>query len=229
MEQLTYPFVQIAGVKNIDEAKLLADAGIKYIGFPLYLDYHKEDIPKEKVKMIIASSKADFSPVIITYLKDADEIIKLMNFVDAGIVQLHSDISVDEIKILKSRRPDLFIIKSLIVNNNISELLEKSGKYESYCDAFITDTYDPKTGASGATGITHDWDISRKLKDKLSKPLILAGGLNHENVAEAINYVMPFGVDCHTGAEDSEGNKSPEKAKLFLKNAISAYNLNSSK
>jgi phosphoribosylanthranilate isomerase len=54
---------------------------------------------------------------------------------------------------------------------------------------FITDTFDPSTGASGATGKTHDWDISKSLVQLSPKPVILAGGLNAENVYEAILHV----------------------------------------
>ncbi len=83
-------------------------------------------------------------------------------------------------------------------------------------DAFITDTFDPATGASGATGKTHEWGISRELRALSPKPLILAGGLNPENVREAIETVRPAAVDAHTGVEDAEGRKDPAKVRAFV-------------
>ncbi len=69
-------------------------------------------------------------------------------------------------------------------------------------DAYITDTYDPVTKASGATGKTHNWEISKNLVELSAKPVILAGGLNPENVYDAILKVKPAGVDVHTGIEN---------------------------
>jgi phosphoribosylanthranilate isomerase len=90
-------------------------------------------------------------------------------------------------------------------------------------DAFITDTFDPKTGASGATGKTHDWRVSRRLVEAVDRPVILAGGLTPENVKRAILEVRPAGVDSHTGVEDSSGRKSRDKICKFLSEAQEAF------
>ena len=83
------------------------------------------------------------------------------------------------------------IWKSLIVKQgNIDELTATLRKFEPYVDAFITDTFDPVSGASGATGIAHDWGISKKLVGVSKKPVVLAGGLNAENVFETIYEMM---------------------------------------
>ena len=92
-----------------------------------------------------------------------------------------------------------------------------------FVDAFITD--DPKTGASGATGKTHDWRVSRRLVEVADRPLILAGGLTPENVKRAILEVPPARVDFHTGVEDSTGRKSREKIRKFLSEAYEAFEL----
>ena len=94
-----------------------------------------------------------------------------------------------------------------------------------FVDAFITDTFDPKTGASGATGKTHDWHVSRRLVELADRPVILAGGLTPENVKSAIVEVQPAGVDAHTGVEDSSGRKSREKIRKFLAEAREAFAL----
>jgi phosphoribosylanthranilate isomerase len=92
-----------------------------------------------------------------------------------------------------------------------------------YVDAFITDTFDPETGASGATGRTHDWHISKKLNMLSPKPLILAGGLTPENVYDAIIEVGPAGVDVHTGVENSTGRKDRDLVTQFITNAQKAF------
>ncbi len=92
-----------------------------------------------------------------------------------------------------------------------------------FVDAFITDTFDPKTGASGATGKTHDWRVSRRLVELADRPVILAGGLTPENVKRAILEVRPAGVDSHTGVEDTSGRKSREKVRKFLSEAYEGF------
>jgi phosphoribosylanthranilate isomerase len=95
----------------------------------------------------------------------------------------------------------------------------------AFVDAFITDTFDPKTGASGATGKTHNWRVSRHLVELSDRPIIIAGGLTPENVKKAILEVRPAGVDSHTGVEDSTGRKSREKVQKFLAEACEAFQL----
>ena len=90
-------------------------------------------------------------------------------------------------------------------------------------DGFITDTYSPETGASGATGRTHDWAVSRRLVQLSPKPVILAGGLTPANVRQAIAAVRPAGVDVHTGVEDASGRKDRDKVLAFVAEAKAGF------
>lgn len=141
-------------------------------------------------------------------------------------MQLHGDIDRKELKRLKNLEPNLIIIKSLVIGMHDDKTLEATvNEISSFVDAFITDTFDPKTGASGATGKTHDWSISRRLVELADKPVILAGGLTPENVKRAILEVRPAGIDSHTGVEDSNGRKSREKVCKFLSEASEAFGI----
>jgi phosphoribosylanthranilate isomerase len=131
---------------------------------------------------------------------------------------------VSELKKLRALNPDLCIFKSLVVEqDNTGELRRTVEALAPLADAFITDTFDPATGARGATGKTHDWNISRMLVELSPKPVILAGGLNAENVREAILAVRPAGVDSHTGVEGPDGRKDREKVKKFVREARAAF------
>jgi phosphoribosylanthranilate isomerase len=88
-----------------------------------------------------------------------------------------------------------------------------------FVEFFLTDTFDPDTGASGATGKTHDWTVSRVLARKAGRPLILAGGLNPANVRQAILEVAPAGVDSHTGVEGPDGRKDRTLVERFVSEA----------
>jgi phosphoribosylanthranilate isomerase len=216
--------IQIAGVAAEAEAMMLVQAGVHQIGFPLGLPVHKEDISAEDAANIIRLLKPPASAVLITYLNRAEKILDLCKKIGVHKVQLHGRISLTEIVRLKSLASDLTVIKSLIVeSNNLAELESSVGRFSFHCDAFITDTYDPATGACGATGKVHDWDISRRLVDISPKPVMLAGGLNSDNVRKAIARVRPAGVDAHTGVEGSDGRKDAVLVRAFVREALAAF------
>ncbi len=216
--------IQIAGVRHQQEADLLVACGVDFIGFPLRLTVHREDLSEEAARHIIARLPQTVKAVLITYLKRAEEVLALTNYLQVEVVQLHGSMNPAEVKRLKNRRPNLKIIKSLIVRpGNFSALKQEMAAYSPWCDFFITDTFDPETGASGATGKTHDWAVSRRLVELSPLPLILAGGLRPDNVAEAIRQVRPAGVDAHTGVEDEKGAKDPRRVNEFVRNARAAF------
>ncbi len=216
--------VQIAGIIDKDEARMLAECGVDYLGFPLRLTVNNEDLSESEAAKIIESIKPLIKSVLITYLNDAEGIIALCKYLNVSIVQLQGEISVSELSQLKLIAPDLHLIKSLIVrDNNISELKNAVIDFAPYVNAFITDTYDSATGACGVTGKTHDWSISHKIVELSPLPVILAGGLNSYNVGKAIQEVRPAGVDAHTGVEDRTGRKSKELVEAFVSEARDAF------
>ena len=218
--------IQIAGVIDAAEAQMLQQSGIHYLGFPLRLPVHREDLTEEAAAAIITSLAPPVFGVLITYLHEASEIAAFCHALGARIVQLHGDIERDQLERLKTLDPNLTVIKSLVIGMGHDKALEAwVSKLSPLVDAFITDTFDPKTGASGATGKIHDWRVSRRLVELADKPVILAGGLTPENVKRAILEVRPAGVDSHTGVEDSGGRKSREKVCKFVSEAYEAFEL----
>src|SRR4030095_9335867 len=170
---------------------MLQKLGVRYLGFPLRLAVHQADLTESQAAKII---KGLASPVrgVITYLDQAHEISLFSQALSARIVQLHGAIHPDELKRLKTLDTHLTVIKSLVVGMCDDSVLESMVRDLSpFVDAFITDTFDPKTGASGATGKTHDWRVSRSLVEVSDRPVILAGGLTPENVKRAILEVRP--------------------------------------
>jgi len=120
----------------------------------------------------------------------------------------------------------IIIWKSLIIEDgNMDELLQTLKLFEPVVDAFITDTFDPASEASGATGKVHNWEISRRLVEISEMPVILAGGLNSENVFEAIVKVKPAGVDAHTRLESSNGRKDKNKCLKFIEEANRGFSV----
>jgi len=216
--------IQIAGVLDAAEARMIADAGVHWIGFPLKLAVHPDDVPADVARTIIHEVRAHARPVLITYLDRADEVRSLCAFLGVRAVQLHGHIAAGEFARLRALDDGLYVMKSLVVKTDNAATLEAMvDELSPHVDAFITDTYDPTTGAMGATGKTHDWSVSRRLVEISRRPVILAGGLRPENVREAILTVCPFGVDVHTGVEGPDGRKDPRLVRRFVAAASGAF------
>ncbi|WP_329455146.1 phosphoribosylanthranilate isomerase [Streptomyces sp. NBC_01497] len=216
--------VQVAGIIDAEEADMIINEGADWIGFALRLPSGKDDIPEQDAAAIIKGLEAPHAGVLISYLTNADEISEFCGELGVVAVQLHGDVEVAQLRRLKDIRPDLFVLKSLVVKEgNTEELLELVDATHPYVDMYITDTFDPKTGAKGATGLTHDWSISAALVRRSPKPLMMAGGLRPENVGDAIRAVRPAAVDAHSGLEGPDGRKDRAKVATFLAEARRAF------
>jgi phosphoribosylanthranilate isomerase len=220
---MSTPFIQIAGIKNVEDVETLVNSGVKYVGFPLRLGYHMQDITEEDAKKLIEQLPTDVNPVLITYESNANEIVNLLKYLNCNIVQVHGEIEISELLKIKQLSPESIVIKSIIINaNNKNDAINQVKQYSDKVDFLITDTYDEETGACGATGKTHDWNTSREVVKKSKCPVIIAGGLDANNVIEAILTTNSFGVDSHTGVEDNYGYKDINKVSRFVKNSIKA-------
>ena len=218
------PIIQIAGVLDVAEARILVENGVQRLGFPLGLDVHREDLSEDEAAVIIRTLGLGPRAWLITYLHDPPAIAALCGRLGCAGVQLHGTVDESQAAALRTLRPDLRVIKSLVVReDNLPELEDRVSALAPHVDGFITDTFDPSTGASGATGKTHDWTISRRLVELSPRPVILAGGLTPDNVAAAIEAVRPAGVDAHTGVEDETGRKDPGRVQAFVEKAGKAF------
>jgi len=212
--------IQIAGVSSLEDSVRLINLGVDGLGFTLRLPSGiHDDLTEEKAKKIIAALPPLVGTVLITYITNPVEAVEFCKYLGVNTIQLHAPVEKGVMTEIKNLLPNIKIIKSVNVVN--SSAIDEAKKYAEEADAIILDTYDPKSGRHGATGITHDWTISRKIVETCPKPVILAGGLNPDNVAEAIKNVKPWGVDVHTGIENSDGTPNHEKAAAFVMSVLS--------
>jgi len=222
--KLPRPAIQIAGVMDQSEADLLVRLGATHLGFPLRLAVHKEDLSEADAAAIIRGLPPSCPGVLITYLDRADAILEFCRQLGARHVQLHGNLPPDQAARLRESDPSLFVIKSLVVRAGNQVQLEADVRaLEPFVNAFITDSFDSRTGASGATGKTHDWSVSVALVKLSSRPIILAGGLRPENVCDAIFRVRPAGVDAHTGVEGPDGRKDEALVRRFIEEALRGF------
>jgi phosphoribosylanthranilate isomerase len=121
---------------------------------------------------------------------------------------------------LKTRFPDLQLMRTIPVIDEQSLLLAQ--QYDGLVDYLLLDTYQPGETQVGATGAPHDWDLSRRIVRSVHTPVILAGGLGPQNVADAIRTVRPAGVDSKTHTDRDGGPyKDIEQVRAFAQIAKS--------
>ncbi len=224
--------IQIAGVIDRDEAELLAGTSVEFLGLPLRLKDGREDLSEAEARTIVDALDGRVEAVCITYLDRATEIAELCDRVATPWVQLHGPIPAGEVAELRRLRPALSILKSLIVSpagvagtrrELDAAIDEELANFSDLVDGFLTDTFDPASGRTGATGMVHDWTVSRGIVERSPRPVILAGGLTPDNVASAIRQVRPAGVDAHTGLEGADGRKELPLVERFVREAREAF------
>jgi phosphoribosylanthranilate isomerase len=216
--------IQIAGVLDEDEARMLVDCGADLLGLPLDAVHGKAEISGETAGRIVRAVRTPAHGVLITYLSLADGILSRCRDIGVSIVQLHGSVPIEELVRLRRAASHLVVVRTLVVRGgNLSELVDEVDRLSPHVDAFLTDTFDPLTGLWGATGKTHDWSVSRRLVERSIRPVILAGGLNPENVHRAILDVGPAGVDVHTGVEEEGGRKDRRLVQKFIEESRRAF------
>lgn len=209
--------IQVAGVIDEDDARLVAGCGVDLIGLPLDLMHGDAEITAETAGRIVRTLPPPARGVLITYLSLAGAIVSRCEELGVSMVQLHGNVPLEELVRLRRAAPTLLVVKTVAVGSkNVSQLMDEVARLSPHVDAFLTDTFDPVTGRWGATGKTHDWSISRRILDRSPRPVILAGGLTPHNVRQAILDVGPAGVDVHTGVEDETGRKDRRLVQEFV-------------
>ena len=194
--------IKICGTTNLDDALMAVDAGADALGFIFVPNTPRYLHPDEAAKII-----EELPPFITTVglfvNAKHSEIDTIANGCALDAVQLHGEEPPELCQTLNRRVVKAFRVKD---ESTLSHL------HDYRVSAYLLDTY--VKGAMGGTGRVFDWNLAVKAK-KYGR-IILAGGLNPENIASAILQVRPYGVDVSSGVEMSPGCKDPAKIKAFI-------------
>jgi len=217
------PRVQLAGVSSLAEAVFCRAVGVEALGFTLVLpEGVHDDLTSDKTRRIIERLPRDVLPVLITYLQDAMDACRLAIEIGAAAIQFHGGTTEEQLSVFRSMCRGIRTIGRVTVSG--PQAIDEAARFAPpLWDAIILDSLDPSTGRKGATGLVHDWSLSRRIVEVAQVPVILAGGLNPENVARAILEVRPHGVDAHTGLEEADGTRSFDKIQAFVLAARAAF------
>lgn len=195
--------VKICGITNLDDALVAVAAGADALGFVFY-DKSPRFINPVKAAEIILRLPPFVQTVGLFVNEETEQINWTVDYCGIDVVQLHGNETPDDCLEIKRR-----VIKAFRIQNNIS--IDPLNKYQ--VSGYLLDAWSPD--AYGGTGRTFNWELAEAAKQY--GPVILAGGLIPENVAEAIKVVNPYAVDVSSGVESSLGKKDPQKVRAFIR------------
>jgi phosphoribosylanthranilate isomerase len=215
--------VQIYEVNNPDEAKKLVQVGVDNIGVLVGNGDYPRELSSIKAKEIFEALPENATCVALSLSDNIGEIAKLIRECNPDILHLGANpekLGLSGTKKLKKLFPNIKFMRAIPVVDIKSIELAKS--YDRIVDCLLLDTYNAATSQVGAAGKPHDWNISRKIVELVKIPVILAGGLGPDNVADAIRMVGPAGVDSKTKTDRVDGKgKDIDKVRQFVKTAKS--------
>lgn len=195
--------VKICGITRVEDALLAVRYGVDAIGLVFY-EPSPRNVSLEQATEIARHVPA-FVSVVSLFVNAAPEFIhQVIDQVKPDLIQFHGDESPQQCAAFS-----LPFIKAIRVKSDTN--LIQCAKDFSAAKALLLDTYND--AMAGGTGHAFDWDL---IPQSLEKPIILAGGLNVQNVAQAIERVRPYAVDVSGGVELSKGIKDAEKMSAFM-------------
>jgi len=198
------PKVKICGITNLEDAEVAIKLGADLLGFNFY-EKSPRYIEPDQAQKIIAKLPAFVSIVGLFVNAEYEQIRQTLDDCYLNWIQLHGDETPEFCQSFSSL--NLNIIKAIRVRNYAD--VKSAEKY--YTDAVLLDAFDPDK--YGGTGLRFDWNII----GHINKRIFLAGGINPDNVQEAIKLGV-YGIDICSGVEESPGKKDHEKMKQLFEN-----------
>lgn len=203
-------WIKICATTCVDDALASIEAGANALGFVFAPS--KRRVSAQQAAEIVAHIPAGVERVGVFSDEPAARVAAVAAQVGLTTVQLHGEESPAFIEELAARWPQghrISVIKTVLVNEHFAAQFAHVCHDYPEVDRMLLDS-------GGGSGRTFDWEAARPLLSNNKKRLIVAGGLNPENVGEAIRKFAPWGVDVVSGVEREQGRKDPVKLKAFV-------------
>lgn len=195
---------KVCGITNPEDARLAVGSGADAIGLVFAESPRKVSV--EEAREIVAALPKGILKVGVFVNEEPEEVLSVAREVGLDYVQLHGDETPETVTFL--REGGVKVMKALRVRDEGSlAALERYG-----ADLIMLDAWSEK--ARGGTGERFDWALAKSLRGRGN--IVVSGGLNPENVREAISFFEPYGVDASSSLEDAPGKKNEERVRRFV-------------
>jgi phosphoribosylanthranilate isomerase len=207
--------IKICCIQNIQEAITAINFGASAIGLVAEMPSGPGPIPDHLIQEIAAATPPPIGTFLLTSHTSVSEIIKHHQKTNTNTIQIVDYLSDGTYSQLKEALPSVKIVQVIHVINENSVV--EAIRISQSIDAILLDSGNPnlKIKVLGGTGRVHNWQLSRRIREKVSCPIFLAGGLNPDNVKDAIEVVEPYAVDVCSGVR-TNGLLDIEKLDKFF-------------
>lgn len=213
---LQRPKIKICCISSLEEAFLAIKYGADALGLVGKMPSGPGIIPDELISFITQEIPPPIATFLLTSERNAPDIIAQYQKVQTNTIQLVDSLPAPHYAKIRQAIPMVKIVQVIHVLNEkqIDEALE----IEPWVDAILLDSGNPnlKTKILGGTGVPHVWKLSRKIREAVKKPIFLAGGINAQNVKQAIMEVNPYGIDLCSSVR-TNGKLDATKLDIFFK------------
>ena len=215
--------VKICCISSVEEAMLAIKYGASALGLVSEMPSGPGVIDENLIEEISSKVPPPVATFLLTSKQNAGEIIIQHSKVKTNTLQLVDHLLHNELIKLRERLPEIKLVQVIHVLDEKS--IDEAVSVQTYVDALLLDSGNPKLKVKelGGTGRTHNWEISRQIVEEVNLPVFVAGGLNADNVIEAIEVVKPYGLDICSGVRTN--NQLDEiKLNLFFEK-VNKYNI----
>ena len=215
MKPSNFPRIKICCISTLAEAQLAIRHGASALGLVSEMPSGPGVIDEAQIAQIAAAVPPPVATFLLTSKTDLAEIIAQQRRCRTSTIQLCDRLTRGTHRDLRAALPGVSIVQVIHVNGEeaITEALEVAPEV----DAILLDSGNQNLPVKqlGGTGRTHDWSLSRRIREAVEVPVFLAGGLNPANAAEAFRQVRPFGLDVCSGVR-SGGVLNNTKLRDFM-------------
>ncbi len=207
--------VKICCISSIKEAELAIKYGASAIGLVSEMPSGPGVISEDLIEKISAVVPSTIDTFLLTSKTNADSIIEQHRKCKTTTLQIVDRVKTIVLIKLKQELPTIRLVQVIHVNSD--ESITESINVAQFVDVLLLDSGNQKLKVKelGGTGRTHDWTISRKIRDAVSVPVYLAGGINANNVLDAVREVEPFGIDLCSGVRENGKLKDKRLEEFF--------------
>ena len=213
---LNRPKIKICCISSLEEAFLAIKHGADALGLVGNMPSGPGVIADELISQITKHVPPPIATFLLTSERKASDIIAHHQKVQTNTIQIVDSLLEMDYAKIREAIPTVKIVQVIHVLNEkqIDEALE----IEQWVDAILLDSGNPnlKVKILGGTGNAHDWKLSRKIREAVKKPVFLAGGINAQNVQQAIAEVNPYGIDLCSSVR-TNGQLDASKLDIFFK------------
>jgi phosphoribosylanthranilate isomerase len=209
------PVIKICCITNLQEAQVAMSAGAHALGLVSRMPSGPGVIEEEVIANIAAQIPPPIATFLLTALQDAGSIVAQHLRCPCTTIQLVDAVPEAHLRQLRAALPGIQLVQVVHVSGPTS--LEQAQQAAPWVDAILLDSGNSMLPVKelGGTGRTHDWALSAEIVRSVTKPVFLAGGLNAQNVQQAVRQVQPFGLDVCSGVR-TQGALDPAKLAAFF-------------